>query len=301
MDKSHRSHRAAGQENRMNTVYLNGTYLAKQDATISIMDRGFLFGDGIYEVIPVHHGHFIGCKAHFERLQRSLAALQLTCPFTDLDAFKSVCCELLSRNDQTDDCAIYIQITRGAEEHRQHRMPHNIAPTVVAFLTPAQSKSTDQLQSGFKAITRVDLRRDDNYIKSTALMSNVALYEAAVKQGAIEAILLRNGYAIECTSSNLFIVKNGILMTPPLSDFILAGVTRAIVLELAQQNGLQTLEIDISESLLRSADEIWITGSVKEICPIVQLDDQAVNNGHVGPLWQQMHSLYQPYKESQHD
>lgn len=285
----------------MDIVYLNGEYRPKAQATISVMDRGFLFGDSIYEVIPLHNGKLIGCKAHFERMQRSLAALKLPCPFPDYDAFKTICMTLIDKNNAPDTGSLYFQVSRGAEEHRQHRIPADTPPTVVGFISPTHHKTQATLETGFKAVTHTDLRRDDNYIKSTALMSNVSLYDKAVEKGAVETILLRNGYVMECTASNLFIVKNNILMTPPLSDFILAGVTRSIVLELARQHQVQTLEIDISHALLRSADEIWVTGSVKEICPIVQLDDQPVGTGQVGPYWRRFYQYYQDYKESHHD
>lgn len=285
----------------MNIVYLNGEYCPKSEAKISVLDRGFLFGDSIYEVIPVHGGRFIGCQPHYDRMQRSLAALKLPCPFADFATFREVCQSLIDKNDVTGNAALYFQISRGAEEHRQHRLPTGLTPTVVGMITPATSKPKSMLEAGFKAVTHTDLRRDTNYIKSTALVSNVALYDKAVEQGAIETILLRNGYVMECTSSNLFIVKNGILMTPPLSDFILAGVTRSIVLKLAAQHDVQSLEIDISNHLLRTADEIWITGSVKEICPVIELDDQPVGDGKVGPLWHRFYDYYQDYKETHHD
>lgn len=286
----------------MDIVYLNGEYRPKAEATISVMDRGFLFGDSIYEVIPVHQGKLIGCNPHFERMQRSLAALKISCPFNSFSDFKQICHTLIEKNNSHhQQYALYFQISRGQEEHRQHRLPTDIEPTVVGFITPTHSKTLEVLENGFKAVTHTDMRREDNFIKSTALVSNVALYDKAVTQGAIETILLRNGYVMECTSSNLFIVKNNILMTPPLSDFILAGVTRSIVLELAQQHHVQTLEIDISDALLRNADEIWVTGSVKEICPVIQLDDQPVGDGKVGPYWHDFYRYYQDYKEAHDD
>lgn len=285
----------------MDIVYLNGNFCLKKDATISIMDRGFLFGDSIYEVIPIHGGKFIGCKPHFERMQRSLDALKISKPFTYFDEFRQVCQTLIDKNEVSNNAALYFQISRGAEEHRQHRLPSGLPPTVVGMITPVSSKPKAILEAGFKAVTHIDSRRETNYIKSTALVSNVALYDKAVEKNAIETILLRNGYVMECTASNLFIVKNNILMTPPLSDFILAGVTRSIVLELARQHDIQSLEIDISNALLREADEIWVTGSVKEICPVIQLDDQPIGSGQVGPMWHMIYDYYQAYKESHHD
>jgi D-alanine transaminase len=285
----------------METVYLNGQLVDKTDAKISVLDRGFLFGDSIYEVIPLHDGHFIGCKLHFERMQRSLNALGISCPFASYTEFRQVCQNIIDANKLKDNCALYFQISRGAEQFRHHRIPTDTTPTVVGFHNPVCYKTEAELQAGFKAITHTDLRRDDNYIKCTALISNVSLYNKAHQKGAIETILMRNGHVLECTSSNLFIVKNNVLMTPPLSDFILAGITRHLVLQLAKQADIQVLEVDIPEALLREADEIWVTGSIKEICPVVKLDDQPVGTGQVGPVWQRLHTLYQHYKETHHD
>lgn len=282
----------------MNTVYLNGTFIPKQNATISIMDRGFLFGDSIYEVIPVHHGKLIGGPQHFERMQHSLQALVLECPFANYAEFFDICQKLLVENNLVgNNCALYFQISRGAEEFRLHRVPRDIKPTVVAFCMEFKPKSLAELTQGFKAITHHDLRRDTNYIKSTSLLTNVMLYEKGREHGALETILLRNGIVFECTSSNLFIVKDNIIKTPPLSAIILAGVTRSLILEFAAEQGITALETEISEAELHNADEIWVTGSTKEICPIVQLDDHPVGNGRVGPMWQRINTLYQQFKE----
>lgn len=281
----------------METVYLNGSFIPKQEATISIMDRGFLFGDSIYEVIPVHAKKLIGGHQHYERMLQSLHALMITSPFADYDAFKTVCHELIKRNNE-HTCSLYIQITRGAEAQRQHRIPQGLQQTVVAFCMPFKPKSQAELQKGFKAITHNDTRREPNFIKSNTLITNVMLYEKGREQGALETILIRNGNVLECTSSNLFIVKDGIIKTPPLTTTILAGVTRSLILEFAKQAGITAVETDISETELLTADEIWVTGSTKEICPIIQLNDQLVGNGKVGPMWTHMNALYQQFKET---
>ena len=263
------------------------------------MDRGFLFGDSIYEIIPNHCGKLIGAEEHYTRMQQSLNAVLIDCPFKTLAALTDVCYQLIERNQQQQtDCGIYFQISRGAEEYRFHRIPDNITPTIAAFCINIYTHPYDELIKGFKAITREDLRRDTNFIKSNALIANVMLYNEAKENNAIETVLLRNNMVLECTSSNLFIVKDTVLMTPPLSDHILAGVTRSLVLRFAHEIGIQALETDISEHDLQNADEIWVTGSLKEICPIVQLNDLQINHGKVGSLWYQMHEYYQAYKES---
>ena len=282
----------------MNIVYFNGHFIQKQDATISIMDRGFLFGDSIYEVVPIHNGKLIGGRQHFKRMQASLDALLLDCPFTDYAEFISICQQLLSENNLSgQNCALYFQITRGAEEFRFHRIPQDINPTIVAFCMAFKPKSIAELEKGFKAITHNDLRRDTNYIKSNSLLTNVMLFEKGRELGALETILLRNGKVLECTSSNLFIVKDNVIKTPPLSATILAGVTRSLILEFAHEQEITAIETDISEDELDNADEIWVTGSTKEICPIVQLNDNPVGEGSVGPMWHRINTLYQQFKE----
>lgn len=283
----------------MDTVYLNGKYKHKQDATISIMDRGFLFGDSIYEVIPAHMNKLVGGPEHFARMQKSLAAIFIQCPFKNYAALEQICHTLIEKNQlQNCDCAIYFQISRGSEAQRMHRIPTDITPTVVAFCTPAKSYDEKILQQGFKAITHDDTRRHNNYIKSTTLLTNVLLYEKAREQGCIEAILLRDGHVQECTSSNLFLVKDDKLFTPILSDYILAGVTRSLIIKLAQDHHIPITETTLTDQDLRAADEIWVTGSSKEICPIIQLDNNPVGDGHVGLMWQRFHTFYQQFKEA---
>jgi D-alanine transaminase len=283
----------------MDTVYLNGHFIPKEHATISIMDRGFLFGDSVYEVVPVHKGKLIGGLQHFTRLQNSLKNILMNCPFADYDKFSKACYQLLKENERSnEDCSLYFQITRGAEKHRSHRIPDNITPTVIGFCMDAHSKSKEELEQGFKAITYIDLRRYDNFIKSTDLLTNVMLYEKACEQGAIETILIRDDKVLECTASNLFIVKDGIIKTPPLADTILAGITRSLILEFAKEHNIPAQEVDLSEEELVNADEVWVSGSTKEICPIVQLNDKPVGNGKVGEIWRKINSFYQQFKET---
>ncbi len=283
----------------MDIVYLNGQFIDKKDATISIMDRGFLFGDSIYEVVPAFHGKLMGGLLHFKRLQNSLKNIFIDCPFTDYKQFQSIACELLKKNKlDTKNCGLYFQITRGASHERRHHIPKNCQPTVVAFCMKVHPYSKHELENGFKAITHHDERHDRNFIKSTTLLTNIMLYEKALQNGAIEAILLRDGNVLECTQSNLFIVKNGIIKTPALCDTILAGVTRSLILQFAEEHAIKTQQTHISEQELSDADEIWITGSLKEICPIVTLNDKPVGDGKVGPMWHKINDFYQHLKET---
>lgn len=282
----------------MSIVYLNGKFIPQESATISIMDRGFLFGDGIYEVVPVFDGLLFGLEDHLKRMDKSLAAIDMQNPLTH-EKWKTVLEKLLIENKvgrESVNC--YCQITRGADKTRSHIYPENLKPTVVVFLTPLKKSSQEKLSTGFNAITLDDTRRRDCHIKAITLLPNILNIQQAHKQGALEAILIRNGEVLECTSSNIFIVKNGVILTPPTSPLILSGVTRSMILQLAKDHDIPIKECTITPEMLFSADEVWVTGSSKEICPIVQVNNQPVGNGQVGPLWQKMWVLYQAKKQA---
>src|SRR3990167_2523843 len=210
----------------MNIVYLNGKFIPQEQATVSITDRGFLFGDGVYESIPVYEGHIFSLKQHLDRLKRSLAAIKMTPPLSD-EEWHRVLHQLLEKNNKKNtDQSFYIQITRGSHPERNHAIPKNIPPTVMALCLPPKNTPRDRLAAGLSAITLEDRRRKDCYVKAINLLPNILAYEEAHQAGSAEAILIRNGEALEGTSSNLFIVKDGVIQTPPLSHQILAGVTR---------------------------------------------------------------------------
>ena len=278
-------------------VYLNGEFLPQEKATISIMDRGFLFGDGIYEVVPIFKGKFFGFQAHMIRMDNSLRAIDVKNPLTHAE-WKSVFDTLFAKNNfnANSNYSCYCQITRGADVTRNHTYPDNLKPTVVALVTPLHTRTLEETSKGFSAITIDDSRRRDCYIKAVNLLPNILHMQEAKRAGAIEAILIRNDEVMECTSSNVFIVKNNQLMTPPLSPNILSGTTRNLVIQLAKENHLTCSETKITKEMLKNADEIWVTGSVKEICPIIQLDNKPVGTGQVGSLWKKMIALYETQK-----
>lgn len=284
----------------MTIVYLNGQYIPQEKATISIMDRGFLFGDGIYEVIPVFDGQFFGFDAHMNRMEKSLNAIQIKNPHTTQE-WKTIFETLLTQNQKTSgNHSCYCQITRGTDVTRSHTFPDNLKPTVVAFITPFKTTTTEQLEKGFSAITSDDMRHLNCFIKATNLLPNILQMQKAKNAGAIETILIRNGEVLECTSSNVFIVKNNTLMTPPLTPNILSGVTRQLIITLAKENGIDCIETTITPEMLKAADEVWVTGSIKEVCPIVSIDGQQIGNGKVGPLWKRMITLYEMQKHKPH-
>lgn len=279
----------------MSTVYLNGEFMPDTEARIPVLDRGFIFGDGVYEVIPVYGGNLFRFAEHLQRLQNSLDALKIKNPLTT-DKWHQTLSELISRNDG-GDLSLYLQVTRGSAE-RDHAIPENSTPTVFAMCNPLKPLPSETIKNGVSAITLDDIRWLRCHIKAISLLPNVLLRQEALDQGAAEAILIRDGLATEGAASNLFAVINGVLTTPPKSPLLLPGITRDLVLELATSHGLPCQEKDINLDDLRQADEIWLTSSTKEILSVTQLDGQPVADGKPGPLYQKVLALYQDYKQT---
>lgn len=280
----------------MAIVYLNGQFMDQSNATVSIMDRGFLFGDGVYEVIPVYQGKIFHLDKHLQRLEHSLRSIHIPAPY-ELAQWQQILTTLLEKNEATkQDLNIYIQITRGPAPTRTHAFPQHIHPTIVAFLMPPRVISDEALAQGMAAITAEDTRQHNNHIKSTSLLSNIMHAEAARAKDAAETLLIREGNAVEGATSNLFIVKKGVIITPPLAPTILSGITREVIVDLAKQHHIPLKEQIITEKMLRSADEIWISSSTREIYPITKLDGKIIGNGQAGPLWHKMHNYFAQFK-----
>jgi len=277
-------------QNKM--VYLNGQTLPLAEAKISVMDRGFLFADGIYEVIPAYSGKLFRFEEHMTRLQNSLAAIHLPNPHSAQQWLDILTALLEPGFDQ----AIYLQITRGVAEKRDHAFPKQVVPTVFAMSAPIEPFT--ELSSGVKAISVDDIRWQFCYIKSTNLLANILLRQQAVEKGSAEAIMIKDGYLTEGAASNVFAVIDGVLLTPPKSDGILAGVTRDVILELAQSNNIPYGEDIISLDALLTASEIWLASSTREIVPVIELDGREISEGQPGPLWHTMNQLFQAYKKS---
>lgn len=278
----------------MPTVYLNGGYMPDTEARIPVLDRGFIFGDGVYEVIPVYGGSLFRFREHLQRLQNSLDALRIKNPLTE-EEWKQVLSKLIERNNG-GDLSLYLQVTRGSAE-RDHAIPENSKPTVFAMCNPLKPLPGETIKKGVAAITLDDIRWLRCHIKAISLLPNVLLRQEALDRGAAEAILIRNGLATEGAASNLFAVLDGVITTPPKSPMLLPGITRDLILELAKSHDLPCQEKDISLEELQQADEIWLTSSTKEILSVTQLDGQPVANGKPGPLYQRALALYQDYKE----
>ena len=271
------------------TVYLNGEFLPLDQAKIPVLDRGFLFGDGVYEVIPVYGGQPLRLTEHLRRLERSLSAILIESPLSD-ENWTQIIHRLI---DGADDQQIYIQVTRGVQPKRDHAIPHSVTPTVFAM----GSKIAPIPNGGIKAVTVTDIRWDRCDIKAITLLPNVLLRQEALSRGAAEAVIVRDGLALEGSASNLFIIKDNVIITPPKGETILPGITRDLVLEIAQAAGFTTTERPISVSELRTADEIWFTSSTREILSVIELDDTPVSNGQPGPVWRAVLAAYQEYKQ----
>jgi len=263
-------------------VYLNGAFLPPEEACISPLDRGFLFGDGIYEVIPSYQGRFFLLEEHVERLRRSLREIRLPDPQPD-QGWAGVLEQMLERNPGGDR-SVYLQVTRGAAP-RDHAFPKGVAATVFAMVSPIALPRPDLSERGVAAISLPDQRWGRCDIKSVALLPNVLARQQAVEQGAVEALLLRDRMLTEGAASNVFVVSGGAIITPPLGQEILPGITRRFLLDALREEGWDCREDPLPESVLRSADEIWLTSSTKELLPVTALDGRPVGEGRPGPVW----------------
>lgn len=276
------------------TLFLNGDYLPEQEAAIPVLDRGFLFGDGVYEVIPVFGGHPFRLEQHMARLSRSLAEVRIPDPHTR-EAWAAVFHRILELNPGGDR-SLYIQVTRGVMAHREHAFSGELAPTVLVMVNPIAPPDPAVLEQGVSAVVMEDHRWSRCDIKAITLLPNVLARQHAVDAGATEAILVRNGLAIEGAASNLFIVVDGVLVTPPKDRQLLGGITRDLVLELAEAAGMPVMETALPASRLLEASEIWLTSSTREILPVTRLEGAPVGDGLPGPVWARMHALYQDRK-----
>lgn len=279
----------------MPTVYLNGRFLPLEEASIPVMDRGFLFGDGVYEVIPVYDRQPFRLAEHLARLQDSLDGIRLANPhgvaeWSDLVARIVQACDW-------PDVGVYLQVTRGPGP-RDHAFPRQIRPTV--FLMPLEliAPPAELVENGVAAITAEDTRWSRCDLKTTSLLANVLLRQLSVDAGCAETILVREGQLMEGSASSVFIVREGVILAPPKTRLILPGITYDVALELAAREGFPHQVRPIAERELRAADEIWVTSSTKEILAVTTLDGRPVGDGRPGPLYRRMIALYQDYKHT---
>ena len=281
------------------TAYLNGQFLPLSEARISPLDRGFLFADGVYEAIPVYSRFPFRIDEHLSRLQDSLVGIALDNPHTR-EEWRAIISRLIAQAP-FEDQSVYIQITRGADIKRAAPFPTGVAATVFLFSAPLIAPSAAQRESGVAAITAEDIRWARCDLKTVALLANVLMRQKAVDAGCAETIMLRDGYLTEGSSSNIFCVKDGVILTPPKDHRMLPGITYDIVLELAAEHGAPHEVRPVSEIELRSADELWMTASSKEVLAITTLDGLPVGKGALagkpGPVTRQMHAWYCVFRD----
>ncbi|HEY4998340.1 MAG TPA: D-amino acid aminotransferase [Usitatibacter sp.] len=274
-------------------AHFNGKLVPLDEISISPLDRGFIFGDGVYEVIPVYDGVPLHAREHFERLQRSMDEIRLRNPHT-VDEWIAATHALLAHHP--GDQSVYIQVTRGAPKKRDHVIPKGLEPTVFMMCYPLASPSKDAVENGVACVTSPDFRWEKCHIKSTSLLGNVLARQVSADVGATETILLRDGFLTEASASNVFVVRDGVVAAPPRDNLILLGITYELLTRLAADGALKLEIRPIGEAELRDADEVWLSSSTKEVLAVTTLDGRPVGTGKPGPVFRRMHSLYQDYK-----
>jgi D-alanine transaminase len=275
-------------------VFLNGKFMPIEQAHVPVLDRGFIFGDGVYELVPVYSRIPFRMDEHLARLERSLDAVRIRNPYSRPE-WRDIILQLVAKQP-FEDQGIYFQVTRGVAK-RDHAFPKDAAPTVFLMSNPLVTPPQALVERGAAAVTAVDDRWLHCDIKSISLIGNCLLRQVSADAGAVETILLRDGKLTEASASNVFVVKRGVILSPPKSNLILPGITFDVVAELAQGAGLPLEFRAVAEAEVRGADEIWVTSSSKEVLAIVSLDGKPVGDGKPGPVFRRMHGLYQEFKQ----
>jgi D-alanine transaminase len=273
--------------------YLNGEYLPLAEARVSPLDRAFLFGDAVYEVLPIYASRPFRLREHLDRLNRSLAGIRMAAPLSHA-GWAERCRELISRNS-AHNAYLYLQVTRGAEFGRNHAWPEDLKPTLFAYVTALEPLSPAVLERGVSAVTAMDTRWARRDIKSTSLLANILLKKLSADAGAFETILLENGELTEGSSTTVHVVKGGIIHTPPSGHHVLPGTTRDVVAELAVRLGWRSESGRVGETHLRGADEIWLAFSTRGVLPVTALDGAPIGTGKPGPLFKRMHAAFADY------
>lgn len=275
--------------------YLNGEYVTLREARISPLDRGFLFGDSVYEVVPVFAGRMFLFKEHFDRLARSLREIRIENPHSHEDWLALV--EPLIARNGGGDMYVYVQVSRGMEYGRNHGFPAVVKPTVFAMAAPLPALSEEQRRTGLSAITVEDFRWGRCDIKSTALLANVLMKQQAADAGANEAIIVRDGEVLEGSSTSVFVVKDGVVATPPNDHRILPGTTRDAALAIAQARfKVEIRKITVNE--LRAADEVWISAATRDVLPVTRIDGAPIGTGRPGPVWSDVSTGFVTLRQS---
>ncbi|HTQ77863.1 MAG TPA: D-amino acid aminotransferase [Burkholderiales bacterium] len=275
-------------------VFLNGSFLPLDEARVPVLDRGFIFGDGVYELVPVYSRVPFRLDEHLERLERSLAAVRIRNPHSRAE-WRDILLQLIAKQP-FEDQGVYLQVTRGVAK-RDHAFPAAAVPTVFVMANPLVTPPQALVERGATAVSAVDDRWLHCDVKSISLIGNCLLRQVSADAGAAETILFRGGKLTEASASNVFVVRAGAIAAPPKSNLILPGITYDVVLELAQAAGFRLELRDVPEAEVRGADEIWLTSSSKEVLAVVTLDGKPVGDGRPGPLFRKMYRLYQEFKQ----
>ncbi|WP_299180260.1 aminotransferase class IV [uncultured Neptuniibacter sp.] len=277
----------------MNIVYLNGQFIPEEEAKISVFDRGFLFGDSVYEVIPYYRGVGFRLEEHIERLGHSLRAVRIKNECN----WHAIMDQLVEQNGG-GNLSVYLQVTRGSAGKRSHAYDNSLEPTVFACCSPIKDiwqAGADEI-TPLRAIVTEDLRWHRCDIKSTCLLPNILVLQQAKDEGVEEALFSRDDKLTEGSACNLFLVKRGVLFTPKRSSEILGGITRELILELADEHAIQYQEIDIDYERMLAADEVWVSSSTRGIIPVVEVDGHPIGDGNKGPVWQKMFELFTEFQ-----
>ena len=275
-------------------VFLNGKFMPIEEARVPVLDRGFIFGDGVYELIPVYSRVPFRMDEHLARLERSLAAVRIRNPYSRAE-WRDIILQLVAKQS-FEDQGVYFQVTRGVAR-RDHAFPKDAVPTVFVMSNPLVNPPRELVEGGAAAVSAVDDRWQHCDIKSISLIGNCLLRQVSADAGAVETILFRDGNLTEASASNVFVVKGGVILSPPKSNLILPGITYDVIAEIAHAGGLTLEYRNIAEAEVRGADEIWVTSSSKEVLAIVTLDGRPVADGKPGPVFRRVHALYQEFKQ----
>jgi D-alanine transaminase len=284
--------------------YLNGEYTALRDAKVSVLDRGFVFGDGVYEVVPVYGGRLFRFRQHMARLARNLAKIRIANPHDEaqwLERCRRLIAALTEKTGATDQL-VYIQVTRGVAQ-RDHVMPPNIEPTVFMMANPMKHATAEQRHHGVACVTARDFRWERGDIKSTSLLGNVLARQMSADHGAVETIMFRDGHLTEASASNVWVVHEGALLGPPKSEHLLEGIRYDLIKELCEEVGIAYNLRPIAEAEVLSADEVLLSSATKEVLPVTSLDGQPVGHGALrgkpGPVYARLHEAYERAKQTQ--
>jgi len=274
-------------------VYLNGAFLPLRDAKVSVLDRGFIFGDGVYEVIPVYAREPFRMAHHLARLRHSCAGIGLADPHGDAE-WEGLVRELIA-SQPFDDQAVYLQLTRGVAK-RDHAFPAGVAPTVFMMSNPLPSPTREQGERGVAAITAEDNRWRRCDLKTTSLLGNVLMRQLAAEAGAVETVMFRDGFLTEASASNVLIVKGGTIVAPPKDNLILPGITYDAAIEFAREAGMPVEIRPITRGEALAADEMWLSSSTKEVVAITSLDGKPFGGGAPGPVFRSLWAVFQAHK-----